>query len=110
MLLGWEYALAGRFCLLRVPAIYRFAKAHVAEAQIIIGNAPAAREQLKGELYRFETEITFEGLKIGLTFGGCPLEDLDDRLTLQFVGVERAFQVSVLFERAKALGGPPPWT
>src|SRR5579871_491500 len=82
--------------LLAEPAIHQFAEAHVAETQVIVGDAPAACEQLEGKRDRFQAEIAARGLEIGLAFGGGALEHFDDRSAFKFVGVERVFQVGML--------------
>ncbi len=96
-----EYTFTCGLRFLCVPAIDSLAEAHIAKAQVVIGDPAAACKQLEGELHGFQHEVAFDGLEVGLALGGGALEDLDDRLALQLVGVERGFQVGVLFERAR---------
>ena len=88
-----------------MPAINGFAKAYIAEAQVVIGDPAATGEQLEGEWHRIKAEVAFDGLEIGLAFGRSALEDFDDGLSLQFVGVERTIQIGILFERARQRDG-----
>src|SRR5436190_1165021 len=64
------------------PAVHRVAKAGVAELQVVVGDPAATGEELEGELHRFEAEVAFDGLEVGLAFAGGSLEGLYDGLAL----------------------------
>src|SRR5438270_8840027 len=100
-----EYTRWKRLRRLCLPAINSLAKAHIAEAQVVIGDPATAGEQLEGEWQRIKAEVALNGLEVGLALGRGALEDLNDGFPLQLVGVEGALKVGVLFERARQRDG-----
>src|SRR5947209_313598 len=71
----------------------------IAQAQVIVGDAPAARKQLEGKLHRLKALVAARSLEIRLALLSGFLKEFDDRFALQFVLVERGFDSWMLLKR-----------
>src|SRR3989454_427995 len=92
-----EAALVSR--LGREPAVHRLHELGVADPEVLVGDAQAAREQAEGELDRFQPAVVALGLLEPLEAHlGRPLRALHQRPPLVLVGRQGAGDLPVLLE------------
>ncbi len=81
------------------PAVHPRDIAGIAQAQVVVADAAAARQQMKAELLGVQVRRAADALEVALALARGGLQRFHDGLALQLELGQRRLQVGVLVER-----------